>query len=130
MNILIFGVQGAGKSTIGKYIAKKLEIPFIAIGDIFRELKEEESSVGELVKSKLTEGELVPDETTMEIVNQRLNQKDVLEGFILDGAPRNLNQVKMFKQDVDLLVLVNCDGGEAGRRRFGRCRQCDEEETS
>ena len=128
MNILIFGVQGAGKSTIGKYIAEKLEIPFIATGDIFRELKEEESSLGELVKSKINEGELVPDETTMEIVNQRLNQKDVLEGFILDGAPRNLTQVKMFKQDVDLLVLVNLDGEEAVKRLFSRGRHDDTKE--
>lgn len=128
MKILIFGVQGAGKSTVGKYIAEELETPFIATGDIFRELKDNESSLGELVRSKIDEGELVPDETTMEIVNRRLKQEDVLEGFVLDGAPRNLAQVKMFKSSIDLLVLVNLNGEEAVKRLVGRGRHDDTKE--
>ena len=128
MNILIFGVQGAGKSTVGKYIAEKLEIPFIATGDIFRELKEEASPLGELVKGKVDEGELVPDETTMEIVNRRLNREDVLGGFVLDGAPRNLAQVKMFKSVVDLIAFVNLSGEEAVKRLLERGRHDDTRE--
>lgn len=124
----MFGVQGAGKSTVGKYIAEKLEIPFIATGDIFRKLKQENSSLGNLVRSKIDRGELVPDEPTMEIVNQRLTKNDASKGFILDGAPRNLEQVKMFDVPINLLVLISLDEDEAVKRLLSRSRHDDTKE--
>lgn len=125
MNILIFGVQGSGKSTVGKYIAEKLNIPFISTGDIFRELREEDSDLGRLVKSKYDQGLLTPDEPTMRIVNERLEEKDVQSGFLLDGAPRNLHQVEMFKKVPDLLLLVELVEKEAVARLFNRGRLDD-----
>lgn len=128
MNILIFGVQGSGKSTVGKYIAEKLNIPFIATGDIFRKLREEDSDLGRLVKSKYDKGLLTPDEPTMGIVNERLEEKDVQSGFLLDGAPRNLHQVEMFKKVPDLLLLVELVEKEAVARLFNRGRLDDTKE--
>jgi adenylate kinase len=129
MNILMFGIQGAGKSTVGKYVAEKLNIPFIATGDIFRELKQEDSALGKLVRNKIDIGELVPDELTMEIVNQRLEKNDSSRGFILDGAPRNLDQIKMFKFPVDLIMLINLEREEAVKRLLIRARHDDTKEA-
>ncbi len=82
MNILLFGVQGSGKSTVGKYIAQKLNIPFIATGDIFRKLREENSDLGKLVKKMIDSGTLVPDEPTMKLVNQRLAEENAKENDV------------------------------------------------
>ena len=128
MNILIFGVQGSGKSTVGKYIAKKLNIPFIATGDIFRELSKEKSKLGNLVKKMIGQGMMVPDEPTMVIVNKRLEEEDSQSGFLLDGAPRNLHQVEIFKKVPDLLVLVELVEKEAVARLFNRGRLDDTKE--
>ena len=128
MNILIFGVQGSGKSTVGKYVAKKLNIPFIAVGDIFRRLREEKSELGNLVKKMIDQGMLVPDKPTMRIVNKRLEENDVQGGFLLDGAPRNLHQVEMFEKSLDLLVLVELIEKEAVARLFNRGRIDDTKE--
>ena len=128
MNILIFGVQGSGKSTVGKYIAEKLDIPFISTGDIFRELREEKSKLGNLVKKTIDQGILVPDEPTMRIVNERLEEKDAQSGFLLDGVPRNLNQVEMFKKVPDLILLVELVEKEAVARLFNRGRLDDTKE--
>ncbi len=125
MNTLIFGVQGSGKSTVGKYMAERLGIPYVATGDIFRTLREENSTLGKLVRKRIDQGELVPDGPTMEIVNQRLEESDTQNGFILDGAPRNLSQLKMFKSSVDLIVLVDLGEQEAVKRLLNRARHDD-----
>lgn len=95
MKALLFGIQGSGKSTIGKYIASKYNIPFIAMGDLLRELREEDSERGRLVKSIIEQGHFVPDEMAMEILDKRLDSPDTKSGFVLDGAPRNLGQEKL-----------------------------------
>ena len=129
MNILIFGVQGSGKSTVGKNIAEKLRIPFIATGDIFRKLREEDSDTGRLVKKLYDQGELSPDDLTMEIVNKRINEKDAEKGFILDGAPRNLIQEKLLSKQPDLIIMVNLEEKEALRRMIERGRVDDTKES-
>jgi adenylate kinase len=129
MNILIFGVQGSGKSTVGEYIAQQLGVPFIATGDIFREIREEGSSLSELVRTKIDRGQFVPDNITMEIVEKRLGGKDASSGFVLDGAPRNLSQVKLFKKKVDLIVLVELEKEEAVERLLSRARHDDTKES-
>ena len=128
MNILLFGVQGSGKSTVGKYIAQKLNIPFIATGDIFRKLREENSDLGKLVKKMIDSGTLVPDEPTMKLVNQRLAEENANEGFVLDGAPRNLAQIQMFSKDTDLILQVELDKNEAVKRLLARARHDDTKE--
>ena len=128
MNILIFGVQGSGKSTIGKYIAEKLNVSFVATGDIFRKLREEDSELGKLVREKINQGLLVPDDKTMNIVNERLKEKDTNNGFILDGAPRNMKQVGLLERNVDLIVMVSLKKEEATRRLLNRGRHDDTKE--
>ena len=128
MKILLFGIQGSGKGTIGKYFAEKLSVPFVSMGDIFRELKEEDSDVGRLVKSFVDHGRFVSDQLTMEIINKRLDEKDAGAGFVLDGVPRNLAQEKLFRHEVDLVVMVSLKEDEAIRRLMSRGRHDDSEE--
>lgn len=129
MRVLLFGIQGSGKSTIGKYIAEKFAVPFVSMGDIFRKLREEDSETGRLVKSIIDQGHFVPDELTMQIINQRLDEADVKNGFVLDGVPRNLGQEKLFKHQLDLIVLVTLEEEEAIRRLVDRGRHDDSEEA-
>lgn len=128
MNILLYGIQGAGKSTIGRYIAEKLEVPFIATGDIFREMREEDTEVGRRIKALYDAGEMSPDDLTMEIVNKRINEEDAEQGFVLDGAPRNLVQEELLTKDPDLIIMVNLEEKEALRRLQERGRVDDTEE--
>lgn len=129
MRALLFGIQGSGKSTIGKYIAEKFGVPFISIGDIFRELRDEDSETGKLVKSLIDEGKFVPDAVTMKIINQRLREKDSENGFVLDGAPRNLAQEKLFEHEIDLVVMVNLEEDAAIKRLLSRGRHDDSEQA-
>ncbi|MDP2671813.1 MAG: nucleoside monophosphate kinase [bacterium] len=128
MNIFLFGAQGAGKSTIGKYLAGKLKVPFIATGDIFRQLREEDSETGRRVKSLYDRGGLSPDDLTMQIVNKRINESDTEKGFILDGAPRNLVQEGLMSKQPDLIIMVSLSETEALKRMLDRGRVDDTEE--
>lgn len=128
MKILLYGIQGAGKSTIGKYLAEKLGIPFIATGDIFRLMRKEDTETGRKIKALYDAGEMSPDDLTMEIVNKRLSETDTSNGFVLDGAPRNLIQEKLIKQQPDLIIMVNLEEKEALKRMLERGRVDDTEE--
>jgi len=129
MRALLVGIQGSGKSTIGKYIAAKFGVTFVSTGDIFRELREEDSVTGRLVKSLVDQGKFVPDELTMKIVNQRLREGDAANGFVLDGAPRNLAQEKLLEQKIDLVVIVNLNEEVAIKRLISRGRHDDSEQA-
>jgi adenylate kinase len=89
MNLLILGPQGAGKGTQAKRIAADYAIPHISTGDMFREAIAAGTELGRKVEPILASGALVPDETTVELIQERLGNPDALDGFILDGFPRN-----------------------------------------
>lgn len=129
MNIFLFGVQGAGKSTVGKYLAEKFGVPFIATGDIFRKLREENTDLGRKIKALYDAGEMSPDDLTMEIVNKRINEPDAFDGFVLDGAPRNLVQEGLISKQPDLIILVTLSEKEALKRMMERGRVDDTEES-
>jgi adenylate kinase len=89
MNLLILGPQGAGKGTQAKRVAADYRIPHISTGDMFREAIAAGTELGRKVEPILASGALVPDETTVELIQERLGNPDALDGFILDGFPRN-----------------------------------------
>ncbi len=89
MNLLILGPQGAGKGTQAKRIAADYAIPHISTGDMFREAIAAGSELGRTVEPMLASGALVPDEITVALIQERLGNPDALDGFILDGFPRN-----------------------------------------
>jgi adenylate kinase len=91
VNLLVLGPQGAGKGTQAKRISEEYGIPHVSTGDMFRAL-DESSELGRKVKSIMDSGELVPDEVTIAMIEDRLNSSDAANGFVLDGFPRNLAQ--------------------------------------
>ena len=85
--LLIVGPPGAGKGTQAVKIAEALKIPAISTGDIFRKNIKEETELGKEAKSYIDSGNLVPDSVTNNMVRARLEEGDVVNGFLLDGYP-------------------------------------------
>jgi len=94
LNLLVLGPQGAGKGTQAKRISAEYEIPHVATGDMFRSEVAADSELGREVGAIMARGDLVPDETTIAIIEKRLSEPDASEGFVLDGFPRNLAQAQ------------------------------------
>ncbi|HWL77061.1 adenylate kinase [Microbacterium sp.] len=92
--LLIVGPQGSGKGTQGARIAEAFGIPAISTGDVFRGAVAAGSELGRQVKAVIEAGELVSDELTSQVVRERLEQEDAAGGFLLDGYPRNIAQVR------------------------------------
>ena len=107
LDIVILGPHGAGKGTQGKLIAADAGIPHINTGEMFRAECAAGTELGERVRSILDEGDLVPDEVTIQVVRARLGQDDTARGFVLDGFPRTLAQAEALDR-----VLVEIDRGE------------------
>lgn len=111
MIIIMLGAQGTGKGTVAGLISEQMGWPQISTGDIFRKNISEKTTLG-IEASKYTEkGELVPDEITVPMVEDRLNWEDAQEGAILDGFPRTIEQAQkldeMLKKNnkkVDLVI--------------------------
>jgi adenylate kinase len=93
VNLLVLGPQGAGKGTQAKRISAEYGIPHVSTGDMFRAL-DTSTELGRKVKAIMDAGELVPDEMTIGMIEERLSQPDAVEGFVLDGFPRNLAQAE------------------------------------
>ncbi len=92
--LLIVGPQGSGKGTQGARIAGALGIPAVSTGDVFRANITAGTPLGEQVKAITAAGNLVSDELTGKIVRDRLSEPDAASGFLLDGYPRNIRQVR------------------------------------
>jgi adenylate kinase len=107
LDIVILGPPGAGKGTQGKLIAADAGIPHVNTGDMFRAECAAGTELGERVKAMLDNGDLVPDDLTIEVVRARLAQDDTANGFILDGFPRTLAQAEALDR-----VLEEIDRGE------------------
>jgi len=107
LDIVILGPPGAGKGTQGKLIAADAGIPHVNTGEMFRAECAAGTELGERVGSILDDGDLVPDELTIEVVRARLAQEDTARGFVLDGFPRTLAQAEALDR-----VLVEIDRGE------------------
>lgn len=94
MYIVMLGAPGSGKGTAAKILSKKTGLPHISTGDMFREQIKKETELGKLANSYISNGKLVPDEVTIDIVKDRLNWEDAKNGVILDGFPRTEIQAK------------------------------------
>ena len=94
MYIVMLGAPGSGKGTAAKILSKKTGLPHISTGDMFREQIKKETELGKLANSYISNGKLVPDEVTIDIVKDRLNWEDAENGVILDGFPRTEMQAK------------------------------------
>ncbi len=98
MDVILFGPPGAGKGTQATAISDAMSIPHISTGDIFRKHLKEGTELGELAKSYINQGQLVPDKVVCDIVASRLVEDDCSGGSLLDGFPRTVAQAEMLKQ--------------------------------
>ena len=94
MRMLLMGPPGAGKGTQAVRLSSTLSVPQISTGDIFRANVSEGTELGKTAQSYMDAGEYVPDEVTNAMVRDRLNADDARGGFLLDGYPRTLDQVR------------------------------------
>ena len=92
MILIFFGPPGAGKGTQANLISKKLNIPHLSTGDILRDILKIKNDISKKIKTIIDSGKLVSDDILNQIVSDRLNNKDCLNGFILDGYPRTIEQ--------------------------------------
>ena len=101
MVIIMLGAPGTGKGTIASILTEKLGIPQVSTGDIFRKHIKEQTELGKLAESYISKGELVPDDVTVGLVENRLKEKDVKNGIILDGFPRTVKQAEELDKLLD-----------------------------
>jgi len=128
--LLIVGPPGAGKGTQAVKIAEALKIPAISTGDIFRKNIKEETELGKEAKSYIDSGNLVPDSVTNNMVRARLEESDVVNGFLLDGYPRNTSQVHELDsileakgEKIDRVLLLVADNDELVERLLNRAAE-------
>ena len=131
--INLFGAPGAGKGTQAKMIAEKYSIPHVSTGDIFRANIKNGTELGNLAKSYMDKGEFVPDEVTIQIVENRLKESDCANGFILDGFPRTIKQalklddfLKQNDRKIDRIINIVVSEEELYERLTNRlvCADC------
>ena len=133
MNLMLMGLQGAGKGTLAVCFVFLYKIPHISTGDIFRAAMKNETPMGLEAKKYINKGELVPDEVTNGIVKERLTQDDTNVGFLLDGFPRNMAQAealtemgKELGKELNGVINIHVDPESLMERLTGRyiCRNC------
>jgi adenylate kinase len=133
MYIIMLGAPGAGKGTQADMLSQEMDLPHIASGDLFRQALEERTEVGLLAKNYMDKGELVPDEITIKMILERINQPDCASGCLFDGFPRTLHQAKVLDKalkeqgkSIDKAIYIEVPNEELVKRLSGRwlCRTC------
>lgn len=127
MYIIMLGAQGTGKGTVAGYLSQKTQWPQISTGDIFRKNIAEETELGLKANAYISKGQLVPDEITVPMVVDRLNQEDSTNGAILDGFPRTVEQAIKLEEilsqknkKVDLVINLTTPRDEIITRILNR----------
>ena len=133
MYIIMLGAPGAGKGTQADILSQEMDLPHIASGDLFRQALEERTEVGLLAKSYMDKGELVPDEITIKMILERINQPACVSGCLFDGFPRTLHQAEVLDEalkeqgkSIDKAIYIEVPNEELVKRLSGRwlCRAC------
>jgi adenylate kinase len=128
--LLIVGPPGAGKGTQAAIIAETFGIPAISTGDIFRANIKDGTELGLKIQEIVSSGSYVPDSLTNEIVRDRLQQPDAVDGFLLDGYPRTVDQVSELDAilaetgvELDAVVRLVADPDEVVARLLKRASE-------
>ncbi|MDP2719317.1 MAG: adenylate kinase [Dehalococcoidia bacterium] len=133
MNLILLGAPGAGKGTQAAYLSAEFGIAHIASGDLFRKYAAQGTKLGLEAKSYMDKGQLVPNPITINMILERVADKDCAAGFLLDGFPRNIEQaealdaaLKKTGKIIDRVVYIKVSNDELLKRLSGRwiCRDC------
>ena len=114
MFIVLLGAPGSGKGTVAEVLSQNLKLAHISTGDLFRENLKNETELGKEAKSYMDKGELVPDDVTVKMLEQRMEEPDIANGVILDGFPRTVNQAIILdklleKKGISIDMALNID---------------------
>ncbi len=133
MYVVMLGAPGAGKGTQADILSQEMNLPHIASGDLFRQALKKRTAVGLLAKSYMDKGELVPDEITIRMILERIDQPNCASGCLFDGFPRTSQQAKALDQalkergrTIDKAIYIEVPDEELVKRLSGRwlCRNC------
>ena len=123
MQIILLGAPGAGKGTQAKFISDHLNIPQISTGDMLRASVSKGTELGLKAKVLMEKGELVPDDLILDLLKDRISEKDCANGFLFDGFPRTLDQANALKEKgikIDCVIEIMVDDDEIIQRMSGR----------
>ncbi len=117
INIILFGPPGSGKGTQAKFIVKKHALIHISTGDIFRKNISQKTKLGKLASEFMNNGELVPDNLTIDLLESEIDNYSDANGFVFDGFPRTLAQADAFKnflneKKMPLSAVISLEVGE------------------
>jgi adenylate kinase len=129
MNIVLNGASGSGKGSMARLIAQDFLLVHISTGDIFRRNIADQTALGKRVNEYVSAGRWVPDALTVEVLLDRIMQRDCQNGVIFDGYPRTLNQAKTLDEHIDIDLVISIDVSEdvVLTRLSGRymCKKCN-----
>ena len=129
MKLILLGAPGAGKGTQAELLVERFSIPAISTGKMLREAIRNGSELGEAVREIMESGRLVPDETVLTLVSNRVARDDCKNGYILDGVPRTLSQAQALDAAgiaIDYVLSIEIDDDVIEARMTGRrvCPGC------
>ncbi|MFB6265139.1 MAG: adenylate kinase [Bradymonadaceae bacterium] len=127
--LIMLGPPGAGKGTQAQRLADDLDVPQVSTGDMLRDARRRGTELGEKAAEYMDAGELVPDEIVVGIVDDRLDEPDARDGYILDGFPRTREQAEALDEmgvSIDAVISLSVGEDELVRRLSGRlnCPEC------
>lgn len=134
MNIVIAGSQGSGKGTQAELLAKKMGLVHLETGEMFREAAEKNTLLGRKIAAWINKGSLVPDNLVSKLLKHYLTKRNLERGFVLDGSPRGLAQIKWLDKyladhgsQIDKLIFLKITKQGTIKRLAGRriCPRCD-----
>ncbi len=132
-NIIFIAPPAAGKGTQAKLLSEEYSIPHISTGDLLREMAMLDNELGNFIKDELSKGNFIKDEIITKLLSDRLQKEDCVNGYILDGYPRNVEQainyeelLKKLNYDIGLVIFLDIDKQTAIDRIKNRivCPKC------
>ena len=128
MKLILLGAPGAGKGTLASYLIEKMGIPSISTGNILREAIKNNTPLGQKAKGFMDAGQLVPDDLVIDLLKERVSQRDCKSGFILDGFPRTIPQAEALDtiSEIDCALSLEVPYEVIAKRMTGRrvCLRC------
>jgi adenylate kinase len=127
LNLILLGPPGAGKGTQAERLVEDFDLPYYATGDILRAAVKDGTELGRKAREYMDRGDLVPDEVIRDVIVERIDSPEALDGFLLDGFPRTLPQAEALQEALEPLgrrptavLYIEADDDEVVRRLSGR----------